>query len=394
MTDYRSRNQILLLKPEAASGTEETPTVGSNALRVRNLRHTTNFDNIDTNYHQGSLSNSAPIIGGGMAGFSFEADLKGSGAGATAPELGAFLRACGFQEVTTGAAVTGTAQAGAASTITLASGASSTDNIYVGMPIYLTGGTGDGQVNVISGYVGSTKVATVAVPWANLPGGTAPDNTTTYSIPANNLYRPISAGLETVTGWAYQNRNSGNSRLRKLKGAAGTFQLRGGPRTLMALTGTLSGILPGAPADVSAPSSPTYQAQEARPIVNAASYLGGAAVKFNEYSLDLAATVAQFDDPSQAYGYDYACVVSRAPTGRLVPNLTLTSSRDAYADFLASTSRSFWLNWGTAAGNRVSLFHPALRYTGNEEADVRGFAAQGIPFRAVQPDGEIYLCFH
>lgn len=71
----------------------------------------------------------------------------------------------------------GTAQAGAASTITLDSGATATNGIYFGCWIHLTGGTGAGQYAQITGYVGSTKVATVDHPWT-----TVPDATTTFEV--------------------------------------------------------------------------------------------------------------------------------------------------------------------------------------------------------------------
>jgi hypothetical protein len=69
-----------------------------------------------------------------------------------------------------------TAQAGSATTITLDSGASATNNYYINDLIVLTGGTGAGQSRFISGYVGSTKIATVAT-WA-----TNPDVTSTFAI--------------------------------------------------------------------------------------------------------------------------------------------------------------------------------------------------------------------
>lgn len=69
----------------------------------------------------------------------------------------------------------GTAQAGAATTITLESGAETTDDYYNGFFIEITGGTGEGQVNQISDYNGSTLVATMADTWT-----TTPDNTSEY----------------------------------------------------------------------------------------------------------------------------------------------------------------------------------------------------------------------
>lgn len=72
---------------------------------------------------------------------------------------------------------TGTAQAGTSTTITLDASALANDDIYNGSTITITGGTGVGQVRVISDYVGSTKVATVSVAFA-----TTPDNTSLFSV--------------------------------------------------------------------------------------------------------------------------------------------------------------------------------------------------------------------
>ncbi len=72
---------------------------------------------------------------------------------------------------------TGAAQAGTSTTITLKSTASAVDDQYNGMYVTITGGTGSGQIRLISDYVGSTKVATVSPAWT-----TAPDATSNYSV--------------------------------------------------------------------------------------------------------------------------------------------------------------------------------------------------------------------
>jgi hypothetical protein len=72
---------------------------------------------------------------------------------------------------------TGTAQAGASTTITLKSASSATNDYYNGLYITITGGTGSGQIRVITDYVGSTKVATVDRAWTTIP-----NSTSTYSI--------------------------------------------------------------------------------------------------------------------------------------------------------------------------------------------------------------------
>lgn len=70
----------------------------------------------------------------------------------------------------------GTAQAGAATTITLAAGASAVNDYYKNDGVYILSGTGAGQFRFVSGYVGATKVATVAT-W-----GTNPDATSVYTL--------------------------------------------------------------------------------------------------------------------------------------------------------------------------------------------------------------------
>lgn len=72
---------------------------------------------------------------------------------------------------------TGVAAAGAAATITLASSAVATNDYYDGARVQIISGTGVGQSRIISGYVGSTRVATVTDGWA-----TQPDNTSVYAV--------------------------------------------------------------------------------------------------------------------------------------------------------------------------------------------------------------------
>lgn len=63
-----------------------------------------------------------------------------------------------------------TAQAGGSTSITLDASASATNDLYAGFSVSIVGGTGAGQGNrVITGYVGSTKVATVTPAWATNP---------------------------------------------------------------------------------------------------------------------------------------------------------------------------------------------------------------------------------
>lgn len=70
-----------------------------------------------------------------------------------------------------------TAQAGAVGQITLDASASSVDNFYRGLGCYITSGTGAGQVGIIYGYTGATKVATTSPQWR-----TSPDSTSVFML--------------------------------------------------------------------------------------------------------------------------------------------------------------------------------------------------------------------
>ena len=72
----------------------------------------------------------------------------------------------------------GTAVApGTANTITLDAGASAVNDYYNGLSVFITSGTGSGQLRTISDYVGSSKLATVSVNWT-----TNPDNTSVNEV--------------------------------------------------------------------------------------------------------------------------------------------------------------------------------------------------------------------
>lgn len=69
------------------------------------------------------------------------------------------------------------AQDGASGTITLDASASGTDDFYNDQALRIVGGTGAGQVRLISDYVGSTKVVSVTPNWS-----VAPDDTSVFQI--------------------------------------------------------------------------------------------------------------------------------------------------------------------------------------------------------------------
>lgn len=390
--NFRTKNRFLLSKVEGVSGVEETPVVTADAVHCENPQFGQGFDNIETDEVSASLDASDPIVGGGNVTMSLDAYLKGSGVGGTAPEYGSLLRAASFAETLTAAPVTDTAQAGDVGEITLAAGASAVDDAHKGMPVEITGGTGSGQgFRMCYGYDGTTKVALVTPDW-----DTAPDITSVYNFPANALYVPASQDNETVTQFLYDNPvdSTDQSFLRKLIGAAATVTLAVATRGVGKFSFNLTGILPSLPENVDTPAAPTYDTVKAPVFKDADAFLGGLAVKFRDFSFDLGGTVQQPDDPAALYGYDFAGVVARRITGTLNPMKRKKLTRDNMLDFIGGTTRDLWLRYGGTVGNRVSIYCPALKYTGVNDGDTDGFATEELPFQATGVDAGIFICFH
>lgn len=390
--NFRARNQLLLVKVQAAKGTAETPTVSANAVKAYfPIPWGKKFESIDTDYAQEGLDQSEHIVGGGFINPRPRCNLKGSGTGGTAPDYGPLLRGCAMSQTLVAADVTGQAQAGAASTITLAAGASAVDDAYKGMPIRITGDTGAGQVNLIKSYNGTTKVATVAVAWT-----VQPDATSDYSIDAGALYRPVSVATEVITLWKLQHHSDGSSaslRDRAYDGA-GNLRIALRPGKIASLEFDIRARLVAKTDDFAFPGAATFQSQQPEPLLGAQAYLGGAAIKFSDIAFDLGAGAEMFPDPSDTYGMDTADVIGRQSTGSIALNRVSIATRDAMTDWLAGTKKDLWVRWGSAAGKRISLYWPEIKYTGQEDVDVSGYAGESLPFRAPAMNGSVWLYVH
>lgn len=90
---------VLLAKIETTYNTDPTPSAASNAILVENLSHS--FEGARMAERAAVRNSLAPLkslYAGSLLSISFDAEIKGSGAAGTAPELGPLLRGCGFAE--------------------------------------------------------------------------------------------------------------------------------------------------------------------------------------------------------------------------------------------------------------------------------------------------------
>lgn len=387
MSDFLTRNRLQLAKVETTSGTDASPTPALDAVLVEEPRANPNMELEQTDEVTGSLDSAQSIVGGGYAEHTARFFAKGSGTPGTAPEFAPYLQAAALGQTILAADSTGTAQAGTTGSITLAVGGPSVD--LTGFVIETTAGTGLGQTRIITAYNTTTKVASVYPDFSPTP-----DATTEYAVRAGNLFVPVSTALKTLTSYLYlKNSGSGDAVLKKLVGGAATLSFAVQTRQTGKFTANVRGQLAD-PASVSNPTGAVFDTVRPRPLRDADAYLGGAQVCFRNFTLDFGNEVVQGDCPGAEYGYDPARVVGRRITGRINPQMLTLAQRDPFADMVAGTTKKLWLNWGETLGNRVSIYLPAISYTGHEEDDLDGISADGLPFDANGFDSGAYILFY
>lgn len=378
----RSRNAALLFKIEAAEGVPETPSASTDAVLVENPRISFGPQNAQTREVTGSLDNRGPLVGGLQMSLTFDVYLKGSGAAGSAPEFGDLLRACGWAEVITAAAVPAApeaAAAGTATTLTLGASAAATAQLYRGMPLNLAVNPASG-LSFIADYT-AAKLATLADSFAP-----ALDATTTWQIPVNVLYKPASASIPSGTfnlfidGLKYV-----------MAGARGDFTLAapsGGPGRL---SFTFRGMFVSK-SDAAVPAA-TYDATRP-PIFKGGRMLidrGQAAVA--SFSFANGNSLAYPPNPNAAEGFDPSVITERAMTGSLDPLATLVATRDILAAMRAGTEQVVHARWGSVAGNRVGFTIPKALYTGNDPGDRDGLLTEETAFACIGQDAGAFLAF-
>lgn len=384
MSNFLTRNRLVLAKAEVTSGIDPVPAPASDAVLVEEPRSTPNVENEQTDEVNGSLERSLPIVGGGHRANTLRFFAKGSGVPGTEPEFTPYLQAAAFGLTTLAADSAGTAQAGAAGSITLAVGAPATD--LSGFVIETTGGTGSGQTAVIVAYNTATKLATVTPNWAVVPNAT-----TTYAVRAGNLFTPSSTNLKTITDYLYKlNSGGGDAILTRLTGAAANLSFAIQARGTGKFTASLRGVL-NAPQSVVNPAAGVFDTTRPRPLIAAKVALDGATTCFRNLTLDCGNEIVQPDCPGAAFGFDPARVVDSLPTGRINPHLVTLATRNPFLDMMAGGEKWLWVSYGEVLGNKVSLLQKIM-YTGQEDDDLDGIAADGLPF-AIAPGSRRWLFY-
>ena len=368
-----TRKRLILAKTEATYGTDSSPA-GTDAILVRELEITPiEADVVSRDLIRPYLGASDQLLANTRVSITFQVELAGSGTAATAPRFSSLLKACGMAETTTAAAITGTAQAGSAGSITLAAGASATDDIYNGMIITITGGTGSGGVGVITDYVGSTKVATVQKSTATFTPGAS----STYSIAANVGYKPVSASFDSAS--IYFN-NDGV--LHVITGARGTFVLNAEVGEIPTIEFTMLGIY-NAPTDTAAPAT-TYTNQATPLIFKAGNTTAFSILGYSGCLMSLEFDMANETVYRELVGCDKSVIITnRAVEGTCMIEAPTIAQKDFFTIANEDTTGILTMLHGTTAGNRVTLLAPKVDIGNPSYEDSDGIQMLSLPFAAI-----------
>ena len=369
-----TRKRLLLAETEGSYGTDPAPG-GAEAVLVRDLNITpVQSDTVNRDLVRPYLGASEQLLANVRVECTFSIELAGSGTAGTAPKYGAILKACGLAETAFSPAVTGTATAGALNSITLAVGSSAVNDAYKNRVLRITAGVGIGTVALITGYVGSTRVASLRA----LAGNVTPDSTSEYSIGLQTIYTPVSSEFSSVT--LHYNIDGV---LHKLTGVRGTFSLNTTVGQIPTLDFTMTGIY-NAPTDTAAPAV-TYTDQAA-PLVFKAGNSGG----FNllGYSGCLQ-SVAMDIGNSIIYRELVGCTKEVLLTDRSVSGTaTIEAPTIAAKDYFTTSLTDGSLGdlsfiHGTTAGNIVALVSNRVDIGAPSYSDQDGIHMLAVPYTAV-----------
>jgi len=408
MTDpvIRPGNGLLLIALQPAEGTPATPSAATDVILydVGSINKNGPFKTEAVNEANGSLASGAPLVIGQPATFSFRSRIKGANAVYTAsvkPPLHAPLSACGWLGVFTAAVASAALSAGTTTSATLAGTAAATAQIYRGQPLLLTGAPAAGRWPLISDYTAG-KVATLTDQYVS-PLSTSNQG----AIPANWTYSPTTpvdaASRATMhpcaTIYYYE-----DGVLYQYMDCRGVVDFDGASARPGYAAFTFSGVFVSK-TDVAMPANPVYPTQSA-PLLLQGSGTGPVAqvnrrgLPISKWSLKQGGQIESPDDPNSAVGFGGGNIVERTYVLEVDPLRTLVATRNVLTDIGNFSQYTTALQFGSIAGNRVSLMQALAQPTDVDDTDRGSLGGETIHYQSIPPgrdnasrDGDVYLCF-
>ena len=388
-----TRKRVILFKIEPTYGVDAVP-VPADAVLCSNMSLTPlEGSAVARDFIRPYFGVSGAIRIENFVSLSFDTEISGSGSAVgVAPEWGSLLKASNFSETATTAAIAGACSAaGTVTTIVLAAASSAVDDFYTGMSISIVAGAGIGQNGEIISYVGTTKVATIAVPWLVAPAITA----STYSISPSVIYTPNSNFGTTAANTSATIYFNVDGVRHIMLGARGTFSLDLSAKSIPKMKWKFTGLM-GVVSDQALPAA-DYTGWVAPVTVSAANttdinILGYVGAVVQGLTFDIANTVIH----RQLIGAESILITDRKPSGTVSIEATSVATKDWWTAAKVAAQGPISVQHGQTAGNVFSIFSPKAqikdpKYSDSDGVNMIEFGVDLIPFGAAGND-EIRIC--
>lgn len=390
MAAKREQNSVLLATIEVTEGVAIAANPSTDVVLVENLNIKFNETQQSTSEVTGTLDTAPDIPIGGPAEVTFDTWMKASGTAGAAPEIGKLLKACGWGETVTAAAigVPTAATAGTGNTITLpAAPFAGAAGAYVGMPVQLTGNPAGPLFSLITGWSGS-QVMSLAETFTPILS-----TSTLAQIPKNVLYSPISIGIPSLTLSLYK-----DGIQHTVAGCRGDWRLAMEAGKGITVSWTFSGILQMPRADNANPTSASPDAAQAKLVWRNDSNNGvfayaGSRIGVQQLNFNNGTKTDHAPNPNQPSGFDVADIGSRMMAGDFNPRLTSIATRDILAQKRAGTVFTLEAIARRGAGNSFGLLIPAAQATAYDYERQGPMIGEKVPFKATGANSGAYLCF-
>jgi hypothetical protein len=382
MSDTLSlRKQIIFAALEAGGyGVDAVPTSSGSILCGNITINPLEGESVQRANIRPYMGNQGSIRTSGYVKISFYVEWAGPGTPGTAPKQGLLLKMCNTTEQLLAEAVTGTAQdGGSTTTIKLAAGASAVDGYYVGMPLRVTAGAGNGYHGRVTAYNGSTKIATVT---GTFPA--APDETSSYSIDANAIYLPNSnSALAANTAGSLYFHLDGTRHI--LLGARGTLKPSLKANAIPSIQYEFTGLL-GTISDVALPTADFSGWQTPVPVATTiTSDLSLFALRnpvFTECSIDHGNDV-KYKNPINE---EAVHITDRNVSLNFTTRAQKIATMDWYTQIRNNGTGIFSIRHGNVAGNTVGVYCPRVQPKTISFADDDNIANHQIAFDVCPTD--------
>jgi hypothetical protein len=209
------------------------------------------------------------------------------------------------------------------------------------------------------------------------------------------VYSPTSEDFKSVTFYIYEHLSAVASKLKKITGARGSFNLICEAGQYSKISFSFEGAY-NVPTDVARPADPTYEGT-LPPVVASAQFTlnGNTALIVQSFNVDLNNSLVKESDLSSPNGVKGFVVTERKAGGTLNPEAVSVADYDFYTDWANATAREMSCVIGSVPGNIIKITAPKVTFDKVSLSNRDGIRVEDLPFRCsvANADDELAIKF-